>query len=47
VVEAVSPTPCADRRIDKVLGIEAGVCVRRSVGYRHAAGFVPVRKAGK
>jgi adenine phosphoribosyltransferase len=47
VVDAVA-APFADRRIDKVLGIEArGFVFAAPVAYRHAAGFVPVRKAGK
>src|SRR6266702_1598542 len=38
----------ADRRVDKVLGIEArGFIVAAPVAYRFGAGFVPVRKAGK
>lgn len=37
-----------DRRIDKVLGVEArGFIVAAPVAYRLDAGFVPVRKAGK
>ncbi len=37
-----------DRRVDKVLGIEArGFIVAAPVAYRLSAGFVPVRKAGK
>jgi adenine phosphoribosyltransferase len=40
--------PFADTQIDKVLGIEArGFVFASPVAYRHAAGFVPVRKAGK
>jgi adenine phosphoribosyltransferase len=40
--------PFADTRIDKVLGIEArGFVFAAPVAYRYAAGFVPVRKAGK
>ena len=40
--------PFAGEHIDKVLGIEArGVVFASPVAYRHAAGFVPVRKAGK
>ena len=40
--------PFADAEIDKVLGIEArGFVFASPVAYRHAAGFVPVRKAGK
>ncbi len=40
--------PFADVEIDKVLGIEArGFVFASPVAYRHAAGFVPVRKAGK
>src|SRR5689334_21307927 len=47
VVDAVA-APFADRHIDKVLGIEArGFVFAAPVAYRHAAGFVPVRKAGK
>jgi adenine phosphoribosyltransferase len=47
VVDAVA-APFADRRIDKVIGIEArGFVFAAPVAYRHAAGFVPVRKAGK
>jgi len=47
VVDAVA-APFADRRIDKVAGIEArGFVFAAPVAYRHAAGFVPVRKAGK
>ena len=46
-VDAVS-APFADEHIDKVLGIEArGFVFAAPVAYRHAAGFVPVRKAGK
>jgi adenine phosphoribosyltransferase len=46
-VDAVA-APFADRRIDKVIGIEArGFVFAAPVAYRHAAGFVPVRKAGK
>lgn len=38
----------ADRRIDRVLGIEArGFIIGAPVAYRFGAGFVPVRKAGK
>ena len=37
-----------DRRVDKVLGIEArGFILAAPVAYRLSAGFVPVRKAGK
>lgn len=37
-----------DRRVDKVLGIEArGFILAGPVAYRLSAGFVPVRKAGK
>ncbi|HEX5616352.1 MAG TPA: adenine phosphoribosyltransferase [Acidimicrobiia bacterium] len=40
--------PFADDRIDKVLGVEArGFVFAAPIAYRHAAGFVPVRKAGK
>jgi adenine phosphoribosyltransferase len=40
--------PFADEHIDKVLGIEArGFVFASPVAYRHAAGFVPVRKSGK
>jgi adenine phosphoribosyltransferase len=40
--------PFNDTQIDKVLGIEArGFVFAAPVAYRHAAGFVPVRKAGK
>ena len=40
--------PFADAHIDKVLGIEArGFVFAAPVAYHHAAGFVPVRKAGK
>jgi adenine phosphoribosyltransferase len=40
--------PFNDTQIDKVLGIEArGFVFASPVAYRHAAGFVPVRKAGK
>jgi adenine phosphoribosyltransferase len=40
--------PFADEHIDKVLGIEArGFVFAAPVAYHHAAGFVPVRKAGK
>jgi adenine phosphoribosyltransferase len=47
VVDAVA-APFAERRIDKVIGIEArGFVFAAPVAYRHAAGFVPVRKAGK
>jgi adenine phosphoribosyltransferase len=47
VVDAVA-APFADRRIEKVVGIEArGFVFAAPVAYRHAAGFVPVRKAGK
>jgi adenine phosphoribosyltransferase len=46
-VDAVA-APFADAQIDKVLGIEArGFVFAAPVAYRHAAGFVPVRKAGK
>jgi adenine phosphoribosyltransferase len=46
-VDAVG-APYADEHIDKVLGIEArGFVFAAPVAYRHAAGFVPVRKAGK
>ena len=46
-VDAVS-APFADEHIDKVLGIEArGFVFASPVAYRHVAGFVPVRKAGK
>ncbi len=38
----------ADRKIDKVLGIEArGFIIAAPVAYRFGAGFIPVRKAGK
>jgi len=38
----------ADRRVDRVLGIEArGFILAAPVAYRFGAGFVPVRKAGK
>ena len=47
VIDAVA-APFAGRRIDKVIGIEArGFVFAAPVAYRHAAGFVPVRKAGK
>ena len=47
VVDAVA-APFAEYRIDKVVGIEArGFVFAAPVAYRHAAGFVPVRKAGK
>jgi adenine phosphoribosyltransferase len=40
--------PFVDAEIDKVLGIEArGFVFASPVAYHHAAGFVPVRKAGK
>ena len=40
--------PFADQHIDKVLGIEArGFVFAAPVAYHCAAGFVPVRKAGK
>src|SRR5262249_61744475 len=40
--------PFADRKIDKVLGIEArGFVFAAPVAYRHRAGFVPGRTAGK
>src|SRR5437879_4053545 len=40
--------PVIGDQIDKVLGIEArGFVFAAPVAYRHAAGFVPVRKAGK
>ncbi len=40
--------PFADQRIDKVLGIEArGFVFAAPIAYHFAAGFVPVRKAGK
>lgn len=40
--------PFEDDQIDKVLGIEArGFVFAAPVSYRHRAGFVPVRKAGK
>ena len=40
--------PFADEHIDKVCGIEArGFVFAAPVAYHHAAGFVPVRKAGK
>jgi adenine phosphoribosyltransferase len=46
-VDAVA-APFADEQIDKVLGIEArGFVFAAPVAYRHAAGFVPVRKTGK
>jgi adenine phosphoribosyltransferase len=46
-VDAIS-APFADEHIDKVLGIEArGFVFAAPVAYRHVAGFVPVRKAGK
>ncbi|MGH9277920.1 MAG: adenine phosphoribosyltransferase [Acidimicrobiales bacterium] len=38
----------ADRRVDKVVGVEArGFILAAPVAYRLGAGFVPVRKAGK
>ena len=38
----------ADRRIDKVVGVEArGFILAAPVAYRLGAGFVPVRKPGK
>jgi adenine phosphoribosyltransferase len=47
VIDAVGAS-FAERRIDKVIGIEArGFVFAAPVAYRHAAGFVPVRKAGK
>ncbi len=47
VVDAVA-APFAGMQIDKVLGIEArGFVFAAPVAYHHAAGFVPVRKAGK
>lgn len=40
--------PFRGERIDKVLGVEArGFIFAAPVACRHAAGFVPVRKAGK
>ena len=46
-VDAIS-APFADAHIDKVLGIEArGFVFAAPVAYRHVAGFIPVRKAGK
>ena len=46
-VDAVA-APYSGERIDKVLGIEArGFVFAAPVAYRHVAGFVPVRKAGK
>jgi len=46
-VDAVA-APYAGERIDKVFGIEArGFVFAAPVAYRHAAGFVPVRKTGK
>ena len=40
--------PFAGAAIDKVLGVEArGFILAAPVAYRFAAGFVPVRKAGK
>jgi len=40
--------PVSAIRVDKVIGIEArGFVFAAPVAYRHAAGFVPVRKAGK
>jgi adenine phosphoribosyltransferase len=46
-VDAVA-APFAGERIEKVLGIEArGFVFAAPVAYRHAAGFVPVRKSGK
>ena len=46
-VDAVA-APYSGERIDKVLGIEArGFVFAAPVAYRHAAGFVPVRKPGK
>jgi adenine phosphoribosyltransferase len=41
-------SPFLAEQIDKVVGIEArGFVFAAPVAYRHAAGFVPVRKAGK
>ncbi|MDP9075371.1 MAG: adenine phosphoribosyltransferase [Actinomycetota bacterium] len=38
----------ADRKIDKVLGVEArGFIIAAPIAYRFGAGFVPVRKVGK
>jgi adenine phosphoribosyltransferase len=46
-VDALS-APFDGEHIDKVLGIEArGFVFAAPVAYHHAAGFVPVRKAGK
>ena len=46
-VDALSE-PFVGEPIDKVLGIEArGFVFAAPVAYRHAAGFVPVRKPGK
>jgi len=46
-IEAVA-APFDGTRVDKVLGIEArGFVFAAPVAYRHTAGFVPVRKAGK
>src|SRR5688572_5839793 len=40
--------PFAERRIDKVLGVEArGFILGAPVAYEFRAGFVPVRKGGK
>ncbi len=40
--------PYAAEHVDKVFGIEArGFVFAAPVAYRHVAGFVPVRKAGK
>lgn len=40
--------PFRDRRIDKVLGVEArGFILAAPVAYQFGAAFVPVRKAGK
>jgi adenine phosphoribosyltransferase len=40
--------PFAGEQVDKVLGVEArGFVFAAPVAYRYAAGFVPVRKAGK
>jgi adenine phosphoribosyltransferase len=40
--------PFAGEQIDKVLGVEArGFVFAAPLAYRHGAGFVPVRKAGK
>jgi adenine phosphoribosyltransferase len=40
--------PFEGEHIDKVLGVEArGFVFAAPVAYRHGAGFVPVRKAGK